>query len=351
MKTTWPAIWLCAMGGCVSKLGEEHLGTDLAGRAEPACVSAPADATLAQGGGIPLSFAGGTYFVYGETVHNPTSALPGFQGSSGAVLARGAGPCDAPTVVRDASGAPAEILPLTAEEAAAAPTIRLWPVSGFVSGDVATIYYEKIRLRSYLDFDVLGVGVAHATLGGIATRAMPGAWPDEPTLLWRAPAQGWGHGAFVAEDGMAYVYGCFRRGAFDEPCRLARVDPARADDPGAYTYWDGTRYGVGVDSAVDVLAANGSISVAWNAHLGAYLALHGGLYSNDVVAELAPRPEGPWSHPELLFSGDPPAQFWISGVRQLPAFGDATGQTVAVGYDSSPAAGPSGTRWVRYVLP
>jgi hypothetical protein len=87
-----------------------------------------------------------------------------------------------------------------------------------------------------------------------------------------------------------------RRGA-RAPLALAR---ARA----AWTVWDGAAWSQDLTAGVPVLhGAPGDLSVSWNAHLGAYLAVHSVIFADDVVFHTAPRPEGPWTGARHLFVG------------------------------------------------
>jgi hypothetical protein len=43
--------------------------------------------------------------------------------------------------------------------------------------------------------------------------------------------------------------------------------------------------------------------VSRNAYVGGFLAVYSGIFSNDVFFRTAPRPEGPWSTPQRLFTG------------------------------------------------
>src|SRR6185437_9540887 len=53
--------------------------------------------------------------------------------------------------------------------------------------------------------------------------------------------------------------------------------------------------------------APGDLSVSYNAHLHAFLAVHGEIFGRRMYFHTAPRPEGPWSAKKELFVSEAPA--------------------------------------------
>jgi hypothetical protein len=51
------------------------------------------------------------------------------------------------------------------------------------------------------------------------------------------------------------------------------------------------------------------LSVSWNAHLGAYLAVHSLDLTGKVVGRTAPKPWGPWGEPVTLWKVEKPHPF------------------------------------------
>jgi len=257
----------------------------------------------------------------------------------------------------DDAGDWAQLIPLSDEERVAdeargdgARTV-LWPLSGFVHDGTGMVYYRKILLYDYFDFAVLGVGVARIALGGLAERLTPARWVDEPTLLWLSPQADWGTGAFVAEDGLTYVYGCYQRAAWDWPCRVARVAPENAGDPSAYEYRTADGWSPQVQNATEIVQGETYLSVAFNRHLGRYLAVYSGPLGNDVYAMAGDDPWGPFDDPVQWFTGTAPSSFWIGDVHQHPYYATENDAKVLVGYHTSPAGGYAGMRLVEVALP
>ena len=351
---------LVLAAGCRVALDEEHLGgpAGIEGvETHTLCIVEP-PAGVTRSGAFSLAFPDGAYWIFGETVVDLGGGAFAFLSNSGAVGHAQSDPCaEGLPPVADDTGAPAQLISLTDEERAAdaartdGSRTVLWPLSGFVHDGVGMVYYRKIVLHDYFDFAVLGVGVARIALGGLAERLTPGRWVDEPTLLWLAPQTDWGTGALVGEDGLAYVYGCYQRAAWDWPCRVARVAPQDAGDPTAYEYRADDGWSPQVQNATEVAAGETYLSVAFNRHLGRYLAVYGGPLGNDVYAMAADDPWGPFDEPVKWFTGTAPSSFWIGDVHQHPYYAAPSDAQVLVGYHTSPAEGFAGMRIVEVALP
>ena len=231
------------------------------------------------------------------------------------------------------------------------PTIKLWPISGFVADGVDIIYYHKVLFRDYFDFTVMGTGVAHLTVGDYpAARLAPGRYARDKTLLWLNPQHDWGSGAFLAPDGFAYIYGCVRYGVFERGCRIARVRPSQAAEPDAYEYRSLDGWSDQVEDAEIVLWGPSAPSTQYNPHLQRYIVVYSEALSNEVVARTSSTPWGPFSDAEVLFIGEAPARFSISGVQQHGAFEKDGGRALSLSYFTEPDGGVAGMRLLRVVL-
>lgn len=218
----------------------------------------------------------------------------------------------------DASGAPAELLPFTDDEAAfnaehnlealgeARQRFALWPgpiVVDPTTGE-ALVFYGKLLCGSGAwDFELVGSSLARWPRPE-APLERPILHPDakEPTLLFLKDELVLGQGAFV-DDGWIYVY-CVQTVGLTWPCLLARVRFADAFAKDKWEFWSGPEGWVRDPSqAREVMQAAPQVSVHFNATLGRYLAIYGAPLENGLLLRTAPRPEGPWSAPLRFHEG------------------------------------------------
>lgn len=127
-------------------------------------------------------------------------------------------------------------------------------------------------------------------------------------------------GAFVEHDGWIYKFGTpsGRNGA----AHLARVRPESLLDPLAYEHWDGIGAWVPTDpkaAGVVIPGPVSELSVAYNEHLGGFVALYTDA-TNSIVARTSATLESGWSEPKVLVSSrDVPSVYgafihpWSSG--------------------------------------
>jgi len=279
--------------------------------------------------------AGKVHWVFGDTLYARTSGQPEHPADDWRSATHATSWSWNPWSLRDvadtSTGVPAQLLPYTAEElaynrAGGDPGNRyaLWPSSIVATTrEQAQILYTKVLIQpGELNYRTVGVGIADLAAGvDTATRDLSG----EPSgLLFHDgdPSFG-GSGAFLDKDGQTlYLYDCWIRATFDYPCRLARVSARAADGT---LDWDRTKTRANYEAAVrrpdgtvnwttDLAQAtevvNGSTtgwSVTWNRGLGRYLAVYNVPLSDHIQLRTAPRPEGPWSDPIDVFTGQPPS--------------------------------------------
>jgi uncharacterized protein DUF4185 len=174
--------------------------------------------------------------------------------------------------------------------------------------------------------DSQGYGVAIWTEATDRFEAVPIANPADaarPYVLWPAGGPAFNTGMLL-DGGFLYAYGCYSTFR----CSLARVplaDPAAVADRAAWRFHTAAG-GTGCPAASwssdlacarplpsaelsvqgspqPMLGGAAGMSVAWNDHLGRFLAIYTRPVSNDVVYAVADRPEGPWSAPGLIAQG------------------------------------------------
>ncbi len=107
--------------------------------------------------------------------------------------------------------------------------------------------------------------------------------------------------AFEKHDGYVYMFGT-PNGRFGA-AHVARVPEAQVLDKSAYSYWNGTTWVLGDDTAaVAIVPPNvAELSVQYSEHTGGWLMTY--LDQNlDLVLRTAPSPEGPWAPSQRLAS-------------------------------------------------
>jgi hypothetical protein len=231
------------------------------------------------------------------------------------------------------------------------PSVRVWPMHGLeVVGAGGSrqvqIFYVVVRVRAGVEppfnFVVLGVGLAQGE---------PGRGPLEVLKSsddWRffAADQPQFGAAVLAADVHDYVFGT-RADDGANHVYVARVGHGRLADRSSYRFL--TRDG---GWSEDVLAAApifgeapGDLSVSWNEHLRAYLAVHARALSSgrEVLARTAPRPEGPYREASVLFHVDdnPAGASFLYAAKEHPALAENGGRVIHVSVVDSREAVPA----------
>jgi hypothetical protein len=130
---------------------------------------------------------------------------------------------------------------------------------------------------------------------------------------------------------------------------VARAPAAQATDRATWRVWDGAGWSPDLMAGQPVLhGAPGEMSVSWNDHLGAFLAVHSVILSDEVVFQTAPHPEGPWSAPRRLFVGQKGPGGNNYAAREHPEVSEDGGRALVVSY-AHPLGGLAGD--VRLAAP
>ncbi|MCA9687519.1 MAG: DUF4185 domain-containing protein, partial [Myxococcales bacterium] len=169
-------------------------------------------------------------------------------------------------------------------------------------GERALIFYSLIYAEpGDFNFESVGSSIAVWTdPDGLPERPVIDAGAEHPDLLWAAGEPGWGLGTQVV-DGMLYTFACDGGDGVGHDCRLARVEPARIHELAAWRYWDGKGWGSDAGDAEVLFPGAPIMSVAYNDHLGAWLAVYSTPFSSEIVGRTAPALTGPWSREGLLY--------------------------------------------------
>jgi len=326
-------ILLAAVTAACSPPPSVRAFTDLGALSMPPVVTA-------RDGGASVRVGNRVLWTFGDTLMTVT-ATDGFNYRS-ATAAWGA--LAAPLALDeplDSAGAPFQLLPYAPDEAAYnsahGPMERyaLWPGGAIAApgGNEAWVFYQRLLVHpGDLNYQPLDVGLARLTTGStIATR--------DPAPLFTAPTPAYSLAA-LADGGFVYLYAVTPvAGQLDSTCTVVRAPLARADDPAAWAAWDGGAWNADLTRAATVLhGPPGDLSVSFNAHLGGYLAVYSGIFSNDVWMRTASRPEGPWSDARQLFTAMAPTSGNDYAGKEHPELARENGDGIVVS-----TARPTGT--------
>ncbi len=196
----------------------------------------------------------------------------------------------------DARGIPAQLIPYTDEELAqnrlsAINGWALWPGAVIDTGaPELLVLFQLIKRTDGSGFDGVGLGTARIAPHETIARRDPSDLFSRPMppATGGTPLYGTGGVAVIGET--AYFFACELGG-----CRVGRTPRARADERGAFEFYDGSAWVSDIDQAAVVLRNVGALtSVSYNAHLGRYLSITSRAFSNDVLLRTAEHVEGPW---------------------------------------------------------
>ena len=282
---------------------------------------------------------------------SPTKTYVGGVSNCGLLVPKGAGvaPLRRYTFLTDpATGLARQVLPSAPGEG---PAIRYWPFGGWYSAAERRVYLYYARIRATggnaFDFRVEGNGLAFADTsipGTLQFTRLP-AGSGQP-LWWSGAEAGRPiFGAAVAENcpgDMLYVVGVQERGG-RKWGKLARVRKDRITNLNAYEYFTGgdgaPRWSHSVDEAADIPGLTdfpNELSVAYNAYLGGYLAVHSVGISERARLSLAPNPWGPYTPlaeiptPHRAFA----SAFCYAG-KEHPELAEAHGRIIYITYVDS----------------
>ena len=271
-------------------------------------------------------------WVFGDTLFNPASVDGSNLRSSTAAWADPTQPLTLSEPV-DANGAPQQFLPFTAEEtqfnaSTGTPQDRIAVWSGApitVGVDEGIVWYLKTHIRpGFLNYEHLGVGLARIKSGQTTATREPELLfgPTEPLFVNPARFGDW-----------VYLYGNAGHGAGNR-LMLARVPLTQVGQRGAYEFWTGTGWSQRLESAVALFGnVPGELSVSYNPHLGAYLAVYADVLAGQAVARLASQPQGPWGPAVNLFKmRAAQTQGFSYAAREHPHLSRDGGRTLFITY-------------------
>jgi Domain of unknown function (DUF4185) len=271
----------------------------------------------------------------------------------------------------DSAGAPSMILQFTPAEQAynqdhngnpcqeqpCGQRWALWPASIITdpNSNQALVFYMVVNAQpGSFNFQGYGSSVAiWEDFQNVPQRPTfnPPIVADHPDLMFNQQQPNFGTASLI-NNGTLYVYGCGtpNNGA-DKGCRLAKVAPANAQSPSAWSYYAGNaNWSSQIGDSIPVFNGSSIVSVAWNAFLQQYIAIYSLPFSQNVIMRTAPNPEGPWSSEITAFVAMQPAQGNVYDAHQHAEYDANGGQTIYVTYSRATGTFTSEIRLVALQL-
>lgn len=360
---------LIAAGAALAGCGTPSFGATV----EPLGIVPQSSAIQGRDGGQSGLAFGRSVWTFGDTVLNAPDAegVTWHQNSwsftDDLVAADGIDGLTEPT---DPAGAPVYLVAPTPDEAAynaahagdscaQTPCGARWaawpgaPIWDAAQGR-ALVFYGLVHAAPG-DFNFHGVGQGLAVWTDFASsparpEVSPGA--EHPTLLFGQDDPSWGTAALIEGDTL-YAFACETGSdGFSPPCSLARVPSAQALDRQAWTFYDGSKWSSSMDERTTLFTGASTVTVTFNAYLGAYTAVYAEPMSNRVMIRTAPALTGPWSDPEVLFTADKPDGNAYDAVPHV-GYEEQNGKVLYVTFSRSNGQGLFGSELalVRVTLP
>ena len=188
---------------------------------------------------------------------------------------------------------------------------RIWCQHGTAVGEKIVLSFIKVRMLDDgplpVNFEIVGSGLA---VGSSRDWTFKRVSRDGGSILWSAEQPHFATAFLRAED-FVYCYGTVKQSEVQN-CYLARVGAADIDRPERWEYLANCEGGWSprVSEATVLFSGMPSeLSVSWNAHLNAYLAVHSLDLTGKIIGRTAATPWGPWGEPVTLWKVAKPHPF------------------------------------------
>lgn len=190
---------------------------------------------------------------------------------------------------------------------------RIWCQHGIAIGEKVVLSFIKVKMLDDgplpVNFEIVGSGLA---VGSSRDWKFQRVVRDGSSILWSAEQPHFAT-AFLrpAGEDVVYCYGTVNQSG-TQNCYLGRVRADEIERPERWEYLTNCEgaWSRRVGEAVVLFSGMPSeLSVSWNAHLGAYLAVHSLDLTGKIVARTAPTPWGPWGEPVTLWHVKKPHPF------------------------------------------
>ena len=223
---------------------------------------------------------------------------------------------------------------------------RIWCQHGIAlgaGGEKVVLSFIKVKMLDAgplpVNFEIVGSGLA---IGSSRDWIFRRIIRDGSSILWAAdqphfataflkPPRGGG-------DEFIYCYGTVKQSG-TQRCYLARVREKQIELSERWEYLTNS-HGAWSPRVADATALfsgmPSELSLSWNPHLGAYLAVHSLDLTGKIVGRTAPQPWGPWSEPVTLWTVTKPHPFpymqLIYAGKEHPELSGDGGQRIYLTY-------------------
>lgn len=223
---------------------------------------------------------------------------------------------------------------------------RMWCMHGVALGDALYLSYMHIRMLDHkggpfeMGFEIVGTGLAK---GDAASWQFERLLHGGEAMWWPWPQPQFAS-AILPADGWLYLYGVTPDAAPSptagtQRAYLARVRPDDIEHLDRYAYLAGPEptWSPYVADAIPLFdGPPNELSVSYNAHLGAYLAVHSFHTDGAQVGRTAPTPWGPWSEPTTLWTveaaPDKPYPVAAYAGKEHPSLAEDGGRVIYLTY-------------------
>src|SRR4051812_21452774 len=183
---------------------------------------------------------------------------------------------------------------------------RIWCQHGIAIDDGVYLSFIKVKMLDVVGpfpvmFDIVGSGLA---VGSKSDWKFKRIEHRGSSIFWSGDQPHFAAAFLMSADhDFVYLYGTVKRGD-RQLCYLARIAPDRMEQIDRYEYLASNKPAWDRDIAKAVPVFDGmpsELSMSFNRHLNAYLAVHSLDLSGKLVSRTAPQPWGPFSEPVELW--------------------------------------------------
>ena len=236
---------------------------------------------------------GELYMVFGDTFGEDRGD---WRSNVGAVITADPNPSDGLTFDRMIVDRPGHAKELLSPARVPGDEVTVIPTYGVAVGQRLVLHYMAVReWVTPGRWTLISSGLAFSDdVGETWTIAPAATWPGDSNF---------GQVAIERVGDHVYLFG-IPGGRFGE-VKLARVEPERILETGAYEYWDGASWVRGDAGAARAIipAPVGELSVRWNPHYGKWLMTYLDEEKYAIVLRTAACLTGPWSEERTLVTG------------------------------------------------